>query len=145
MPAPVPVDLEDQLLRDEGERLAAYQDSQGYWTIGIGRLIDARKGGGISHDEALMLLRNDLQRVDAQLQEHLPWTLQLDPVRRDAIRNMCFNLGIAGLMEFHHTLSALQRSDWSEAADDMLASRWAQQVGSRAQRLACQVRTGQYR
>lgn len=38
--------LTAQLRRDEGEKLYAYQDTLGYWTIGIGRLIDRRRGGG---------------------------------------------------------------------------------------------------
>ena len=56
--------IEDQLRLDEGERLTAYQDHLGYWTIGVGRLIDDRKGGGISPAESTMLLRHDIERVE---------------------------------------------------------------------------------
>ncbi len=44
--------ITQQLRRDEGEVLHAYQDSLGYWTIGIGVLIDKRKGGGITKAES---------------------------------------------------------------------------------------------
>ena len=76
--------LESQLRRDEGEVLHAYSDSLGYLTIGVGRLIDARRGGGISGDESAYLLRNDIERKTGELLRRAPWVAELDPVRRAA-------------------------------------------------------------
>ena len=55
--------LLEELSRDEGTVLQAYQDSLGYWTIGTGRLIDKRRGGGITKAEADYLLANDVQKI----------------------------------------------------------------------------------
>ena len=134
--------LEDQLRRDEGERLSAYQDHLGFWTIGIGRLIDSRRGGGISTDESTMLLRNDIARIRVELLQRLPWFVHLDPVRQGVLMNMTFQLGINGVMAFQDTLAKVQASDYAAAADRMLQSKWATQTPERANRLAKQMREG---
>lgn len=136
--------LAEQLVRDEGEILHAYQDSEGWWTIGVGRLIDKRKGGGITHQESLYLLSNDIAKVELNLPQALPWTALLDDARRGVLLNMAFNLGIGGLLGFHHTLASIQAGDYVLARDHMLVSKWASQVGVRAQRLAKQIVTGEW-
>jgi lysozyme len=134
--------LEDQLRRDEGEKLSAYQDHLGFWTIGIGRLIDSRRGGGISTDESTMLLRNDIARIRVELLQRLPWFVHLDPVRQGVLMNMAFQLGINGLMAFQDTLGKVQTGDYAVAADKMLQSKWATQTPERAKRLSIQMRDG---
>ncbi len=88
--------IEDQLIRDEKEVLHAYQDSLGFWTIGIGRMIDHRKGGGITQAESLYLLDNDIRKIRDGLLDELPWLDELDEIRFWALVNMAFNLGIPG-------------------------------------------------
>jgi lysozyme len=127
--------LRQQLIDDEGLVLHAYQDSLGYWTIGVGRLIDPRKGGGISEAEAIMLLDHDIDRVQAEVLSRWPWMAQLDPVRLNVVLNMAFNLGTAGLAKFKTTLGHIKAGRYDRAADAMSASLWATQVGRRAQRL----------
>lgn len=134
--------LEEQLRRDEGEKLSAYQDHLGFWTIGIGRLIDSRRGGGISTDESTMLLRNDIARIRVELLQRLPWFVHLDPVRQGVLMNMAFQLGINGLMAFQDTLGKVQTGDYAVAADKMLQSKWATQTPERAKRLSIQMRDG---
>ncbi len=136
--------IEEQLERDEGVILSAYMDSENYLTIGIGRLIDKRKGGGISKAEALILLRNDIFKVKENLYRVLPWTSTLDHIRYAALVNMCFNLGINGLLQFKNALAAMESEQWETAATEMLDSRWAAQVGARAIRLSQQMRTGEW-
>ena len=46
--------------------------------------------------------------------------------------NMCFNLGLKGLLGFNNTLAFIAARDWERAANGMLASKWAKQVGFRA-------------
>ncbi|MDB5422300.1 MAG: hypothetical protein JWR59_2247 [Brevundimonas sp.] len=93
-----------ELERDEACVRHAYKDSRGYWTIGIGRLIDKTLGGGITREEALYLKRNDIVRFKGELDLAAPWWRTLDPVRQRAVLNMTFNLGLgldhAGLCEF---------------------------------------------
>jgi len=124
----------ERLLRLHEEFVsAAYKDSRGYLTIGIGRLIDARKNGGITEDEALYLLRNDLQRTTEDLYTRMSWLHNLSEIRQAAIIDMAFNLGVAGLSEFKRMLAALQDGDYERAADEALRSQWAEQVGIRAE------------
>jgi len=91
--------LREDLIRDEGEVLHAYQDHLGYWTIGYGRLIDKRRGGGISKQEALSMLDNDILRVIGQLQEKTGFNEHPEAVQH-ALVNMGFQLGVNGLLGF---------------------------------------------
>lgn len=134
--------LLDELVRDEGLVLHAYNDSLGYITIGVGRLIDQRMGGGITREEAYYLLKNDVAKVQKQLDQKLPWWRKLDDVRQRVLINMAFNLGINGLLGFKLTLRAVEEGQYELAAKYMLHSRWAIQVGDRATRLAAMMRTG---
>lgn len=131
-----------ELRRDEGEVLHAYKDTEGYVTVGVGRLLDKRRGGGISREESAYLLRNDISKKIAALDQELPWWRQLSPTRQRVIVNMAFNLGVAGLLGFKNTLASVQRGDYDDAALRMLDSKWATQVGDRAKRLADLMRTG---
>ena len=134
--------LTKELRRDEGVVPFAYQDHLGYWTIGVGRLIDKKKGGGLSDAEIDFLLSNDIDRFEKQIIDALPWYGRLDDVRQRVLVNMAFNMGIAGLLGFKNTLAMVERGDYSGAAKGMLASKWAGQVGERAKRLATMMETG---
>lgn len=131
-----------QLKRDEGFRSSAYQDHLGYLTIGIGRLIDSRKGGGITEGEAEMLLLNDIQRRQKELSAALPWFGEVDEVRQGVLLNMAFQLGASGLLAFKKALGFVQKKQYMAAANEMLASKWAEQTPERAQRLSKQMMTG---
>lgn len=138
-------ELRRQLRGDEGEVLHAYPDSLGYLTIGVGRLIDKRKGGGISPEESAFLLDNDLMEIVKDVTTHLPWAaLQLSEARLAVLCNMCFQLGIENLLGFHNTLDAIKAGDYDHAADMMLESKWATQTPNRAKRLSEQMRTGEW-
>ena len=65
----------------------------------------------------------------------------MDPVRHAVVLDMAFNLGVSGLKQFKRTLALLKHGRWEAAADAMLDSLWAKQVGQRAVRLAQMVRT----
>lgn len=134
----------EQLRRDEGEVLHVYQDTLGYWTIGVGRLVDKRKGGGISRDEAGYMLNNDVNRVTEELSRRLPWFVDLNEARRGALVNMAFQMGVDGLLGFRNSLELIRTGRWDEAKRNLLLSRWAQQTPQRAERVAEQMRTGQW-
>lgn len=137
--------LLSMLRRHEGFVGHAYQDHLGYWTIGYGRLIDERRGGGISRDEGEFLLNNDVQAVIEQLNDHLPWWAHLDQARQTALVNMAFQLGVDGLLQFRNTLHLLQNERWKHAAREALNSRWATQTPRRAHEIAEILRTGTLR
>lgn len=126
-----------QLLIDEGLRLKPYRCTAGKLTIGVGRNLDDR---GITEPEALGLLDNDIRRVWSEVMSNLPWAIRAPEVVQDVLVNMGFNLGLGGLLGFKRTLAHLEAREYGKAADAMLDSRWAEQVGERAQRLARQIR-----
>jgi lysozyme len=131
----------DQLKRDERVCAKPYRDTVGKLTIGVGRNLD---DVGLSPDEIELLLRNDIERSRRDLFTHLPWVVGLDDARRGVLLNMCFNMGVHGLCEFRHMLTAVQAGDYETAAKEMAASLWAKQTGARADRLEIQMRTGQW-
>jgi lysozyme len=139
------------LLVDEALFLTVYDDAtekplrpgmtlKGHPTIGIGRALDVH---GITKSEALLLCSNDADEVIDQLSRALPWLTALDEVRSTVLADMAFNLGFAGLLAWHQTLSLIASGDYQTAADEMAASHWATEVGSRATRLIERMRTGQ--
>lgn len=141
--------LTQQLKREEGEvkengRHVAYEDHLGYLTIGIGRLIDRRKGGGISDDEAEMLLANDIHTVQFALQSRIPWMGTLGSARKAALINMAFQLGVGGLMQFKKSLAHMEAGNYAWAATEFLNSRWAKQTPERAKRVTRQIETGDW-
>ena len=136
--------LTEQLRRDEGTVPHAYQDSLGYWTIGVGRLIDARKGGGLSPDEIDYLLDNDIKAKTHEVLRALPWAARLSEPRQAVLVNMAFQLGTKGLLAFHRTLGSIEDGQYGEAALEMLDSTWAKQTPARAMRLATQMETDEW-
>ena len=138
-------ELTRQLRADEGEILHAYQDHLGYWTIGIGRLIDKRKGGGLTHEESAYLLANDIKKREVELDRRISWWKGLDDARKGVLLNMAFQMGVDGLLGFKNTLEMVRQGRYEQAADGMLNSKWAKQTPNRAKRLSDQMRDGQWR
>lgn len=128
-----------QLRLHEGERLKPYRCTAGKLTIGVGRNLEDR---GISREESAMLLANDIANEERELLRALPWTSKLDEVRQRVLLDMSFNLGLVGLLGFKNTLATIQAGDYQRAAAMMLDSKWAQQVGQRAERLSRMMATG---
>lgn len=138
------VDLKSQLKRDEGVVNHAYQDSLGFTTIGVGRLIDANRGGGLSDSEVDYLLNNDITDKTAQVLAALPWAKELSEPRLGVLINMAFQLGIRGLLGFPSMLGAVRTGDYGTAALHMVDSKWAKQTPARALRLAGQMETDEW-
>jgi lysozyme len=138
------VDLKQQLIREEGAESCAYQDSLGFWTIGVGRLIDSRRGGGLSPDEIEMLLENDIKRNYEAVLKALPWMEKLSEPRQAVLIEMAFQMGVSGLLQFKRTLGSIEDGQYGEAAVEMLESKWAKQTPKRAYRMALQMETGEW-
>jgi lysozyme len=131
--------LDELLIHHEGLRLKPYTDAVGKLTVGVGRNLEDT---GITREEALILLENDIQRASRQLDQSLPWWKSLSKTRQKVLVSMVFNLGMSRLLGFRDMLAALQDGDYSAAADHMLASKWASQVGVRAVELAYMMENG---
>ncbi|WP_417315672.1 glycoside hydrolase family protein [Cycloclasticus pugetii] len=130
--------LRSQLERHEDLRLKPYRDTVGKLTIGYGRNLE---DVGISREEASLMLDADIDEA-VKYMETVDEYCALDPVRQALLVNMCFNLGFCGLMKFKRMWAAIGRGDYSRAGDEMLNSKWARQVGRRADELAEIMRTG---
>lgn len=135
----------DMLRVHEGVEKFAYKCSAGKITIGVGRNIDKDGGLGLSDDEIDYLLANDVRRVEKELQANVPCYPKLSEVRQAVLLDMCFNLGISRFLQFKNFLANLESGNYATAAEEMLDSRWAKQVGRRAQRLAEMMASGQVR
>jgi len=129
-----------QLELHEGLRLKPYYDTVDKLTIGIGRNLEDT---GISKAEASFMLQNDLIRIIAELDEQMPWWRELTENRRRILVDMAFNLGTFGLSQFRDMLAATKVGDFDGASKEMLDSKWAKQVGARAERLAKAMKTDQ--
>ena len=131
--------LKASLVKHEGLRRTAYRDTADKLTIGVGRNIEAV---GLSDDEIQLMLDNDINRAFEFCQTHIDCFGSLDSVRQNVLVEMAFNLGGAGLAHFTKMLAALEKRDFAAAAEAMLASEWAKQVGQRATNLASAMRMG---
>jgi lysozyme len=131
--------LKDMLIRHEGLRLFPYRCTAGKLTVGVGRNIEQV---GISIDEAHYLLDNDIDLVIKNCQKLKFWK-NLDVVRKLVIADMVFNLGLRGFSTFRRLNSALQVSDYKNAAQEMRGSKWFHQVGQRAIVLANMMESGE--
>lgn len=131
--------LARQLIHDEGLKLKPYRCTAGKLSIGVGRNLDDR---GITEPEALGLLENDIDFFSGQCRKAIPFFASLDDVRQEVLVNMAFNMGLATLLTFKNTLALIASGKYEEAADAMLHSKWATQVGDRAKRLADMMREG---
>ena len=127
--------LLEQLVEHEGLRLKPYRCTAGKLTIGCGRNLDDR---GISKDEALYLLRNDIKKCinDAEAVIGSQVWEGLSEARKRVLVDMRFNLGAGGIRTFKNTLQAIREGRYDDASRGMLNSKWARQVGRRAKTLA---------
>ena len=139
------VDLE----KAEGFRPVVYDDATGTPivkgstvvgnpTLAIGWNV---AGNPISLDRARVILEWHILDKTQELFAALPWARDLDEVRCRALMNMSF-MGVANLLTFHKMLAALQTQRWADASAEALNSKWAGQVGARAQRIARMFASG---
>lgn len=137
--------LREQLIAEEGRRNAAYLDSLGIPTIGVGHT-GPEVHLGLVWSDALVdqTLDADIAEKTAQVSASLPWLDDLNEPRQAVLLQMAFQLGTRGLLGFPNTLAAVHDGRWQDAADGMLASKWAQQTPNRVRRLAEQMLTGEW-
>ena len=135
--------IKAHLEREEGRVEYAYRDSLGFLTIGVGRLIDKRKGGKLSDAEIDLLLANDIKAKMKAIEDWPAWAaVKDDPARATALLSMAFQLGPAGLAEFKNSLALIAGKQWSAAAANLRASLWAKQTPNRAARVTQMIATG---
>ena len=134
----------EMLRLHEGVETHAYKCTADKITIGVGRNIDPAGGIGLTDDEIDYLLSGDVKRVQVELINTFTWFSELDEVRKDAMTDICFNIGLPRLLQFEKSLAAMSIGDYDRAADEFLDSRWANQVGARAITITDMIRSGDY-
>lgn len=132
--------LTEMLKRHEGLRLALYKCSANKLTIGYGRNLEDR---GISHDEAALMLENDIE-ICIEEAQRFSWFYKLNWARQDVVLDMLFNLGLSRFLTFKKMLLSLENADYFGASKEMLDSKWARQVGVRANTLSQMMASGSY-
>lgn len=153
--------LIEELKQDEGVRLKSYTDTVGKRTVGVGRnysdvpfspdecqkifgtttitFTNADKfltTKGLTIEQVDYLLKNDIAKCVKNLEGKDFWEAAKDiegPNR--AIVNLCFNMGIGGLLTFKNTLAFIVKKDWKNVATNLTKSKWYTQVGVRGPRI----------
>ena len=130
--------IKTALREDEGLRLKPYRCTANKLTIGYGRNLEDK---GISEGEAYHLLTHDC--IDAMNEaDAFSWYRELSDIRKAVVVNMIFNLGINRFKGFKRMIAHIEQGAYDRASVEMLDSRWAEQVGSRSERLAEEMRNG---
>ena len=138
--------LRGQLIIDEGYRNKVYADSLGNLTVGIGHLViksdNLKHGDVISCERIDDLFNHDLRHAIEGAAGLVREFYELPALIQEVLVNMCFNLGARGLSKFKRFLGAINRRDYSDAAEEMRGTKWRRQVGIRADRLIAIVHKG---
>ena len=139
--------LREQLKIDEGVKYEVYDDHLGYKTFGIGHLVKSTDeeygvpvGTPVSEERVNSVFDKDVityidesKKVFGNLEE-MPGEVQ------QVIVNMCFNMGAPRLSQFKKFIRAIHDEEWATASLEMLDSKWANQVGERANRLSDKIK-----
>tara|TARA_R110000824_G_scaffold322611_1_gene509572 strand:+ start:765 stop:1181 length:417 start_codon:yes stop_codon:yes gene_type:complete len=132
--------LKKQLVIDEGLELKPYHCSADKLTIGVGRNIQEV---GITKDEALYLLGNDIARCAGECTREFPWFAELTQLRKEAVINLVFNMGMNTFKKFKKTIAFIESGEYERAGTELLDSNYARQVGQRSQRVANMLADGE--
>lgn len=139
------MNLRAQLIKEEGFRNQVYRDSLGVLTIGVGHTgPEVVEGLTWSDAKVWDTLDADIAKKTNEVVYALPWFGQLNEPRQAVLLQMAFQMGTHGLLQFAKTLAAIHDGKWEDASKAMLLSKWAQQAPNRADRLARQMKSGDW-
>ena len=128
-----------RIRKSEGLSYLPYKCPSGHLTIGYGHNLEH----GISIEAAELLLRQDIEIAAKQVKNAFIWWPKLTEARFYVLVDMTFNMGISRLCGFKKMLTAVEQGDYQTAAKEMLASKWAVQVGRRAAELSKIMKKGE--
>ena len=139
--------LRIELAEDEGCKYTVYLDHLGLPTVGIGHLITkddpeygCSVGTEVSEERVQALFRRDVAITIEDCQRLYPDFDDLPEEVQLIVANMMFNLGYPRLSKFVGMKSAVDNRLWNVAADEMVDSKWFDQVPNRAKRLVARMR-----
>jgi GH24 family phage-related lysozyme (muramidase) len=129
-----------QLKEDEGFSAKSFWDFK-QWTWGYGTKAPSGPGLLISEEDAEKELS---EKVDVAIKGFVKIFegCDINETRQHALVNMIFNLGAAGVLNFHNMVAAIQKGQWTDAANHARASLWYRQVTRRARRICLELQEG---
>ena len=131
--------LEQSLIAHEGLKFKPYVDTVGKISCGIGRNLTDK---GISEAEAMAMMRADIVESISELDRAFHGWRNHSQVRQDVLVELQFNMGANRLAGFKKFWAAMAVKDYATAASELMASKWATQVGQRAKTLSDRIRSG---
>lgn len=136
--------LVQKIIEHEGIKKSVYKDSLGYDTIGVGFLCDARMNAGLSVEECMLILNSRITNLDKQLSQYA-WYTNQDSVRRGALIELAYNMGVQGLLKFTAFLELMQAREVGKASVDLASTLWSKQVSpNRVKDICMRIREGSY-
>lgn len=145
--------LKESIKIHEGFRANVYLCPTGHLTVGYGfRVADlspdelALNGGAVepmSKEVADAILEIKIKKFKKQVYNALPWLTYAPMDIQDALCEMAYQMGVAGLLGFKNTLALIEAGRYRQAAENMLKSKWAKQTPKRANEIANLVRNAQ--
>ena len=139
--------LREELEIDEGCKYEIYLDHLGYPTFGIGHLITDddpeygwEVGASIDTVRVYEAFESDIEGVLSDCSKLYSDFDDLPEEAQRIIANMMFNMGMTRLSKFKGMKRGVDAQDWNSAADEMVDSRWYDQVTNRADRLVERMR-----
>ena len=114
--------IKEMLIKNEGLVCQPYHCSAGKLTIGVGRNLESN---GITEDEAMYLLENDIQRVLDNLDKNWSVFRTFPPLAQEVCIDCTFQMGITGWMNFRRTRALMEMGAWLEASEEILRSKYA--------------------
>ncbi len=139
--------LREELIADEGMRLDVYRCTENHLTVGVGHKIvagDAEHGKpeGFTITERRMKQLFDLDIAIVREDCHRLYEdfADLPEEAQRIIANQMFNMGLPTMKRFRGMKRCVDERNWAGAADEMVDSRWYEQVTNRANRLVKRMR-----
>jgi len=120
--------IKKRLIDFEGLVLKAYVCPTGYISVGVGRNLETN---GITEEEAMYLLNNDIADVIGKLDKHWIAWRKLPITAQYVCIDLVFNMGINSFMSFRMTRAHMEMGDFEKAGIELLNSKYAKQVGRR--------------
>lgn len=131
--------LKERIKIHEGFCDTVYKDTLGKRTIGYGHLCTDNEewedGKAYTIEYLNDVFEGDFNEAIRQT-EQLIGNLVLHKEANEIIIEMVFQLGMSGVSKFKKMWAALKDQNYTEAANQMLDSKWAKQTPNRAQDLA---------
>lgn len=140
--------LLERIKKHEGYKRDPYKDTVDKWTVGYGRNLEDNplsleevlalfnrtefKNTGMADNFFEDLLVADIRKHTEELKDKLAIFPMCDQDEQTVLIDMAFNLGVPTLLSFKGMLHAIDNDDKVEAAVELLDSKYAEQVKTRA-------------